>query len=1404
MRIKTLRGRLAPVLVALIALTVSVTVTGAAADGHHKKPWKVHSKDDAAKAVLTPALQQTLESGTNKKIGVVATLKDADINKVRQLLDSTFVAKRAGVALLVGQIPAQHLAKLATSKGVVSVAAIAFKQTGKPLGTDPVGEVGKQPDQKTRNEALRAFQKNSVPFDKAPPLKTSNFDQLKSLNVLDAKTHNFTGAWQAGYTGTGVTASVLDGGTDWGHPDLIGTWQTWSAQDVADANANGLWVDPNWVGWPKAFDPYDTLVFLQAPDFVDAGLSWYTNTTTGACTLVRSRDGHDDNRGHDDRKNNNKTCNVAFATKTGPSRNLNVAAGTAPHTYSFPASWSKSGTVKLSSHPDDYLLQLYGERPAVLLTDPNTAGVYDTAYVDLNDDFDFADEKPVTKSSPVSYRDLNGDGYTDLSGGLLYFIADGNTTIPGGVTEFGVVDKPAAGSMLAWTGDFDPGIEGHGTLTASNVVGQGVVNGKAVSFNDLKSKRNRDGTIPGMVLGGAPNAKLAPMGDIYFAFDFSKQFGYLLTNEYGVNVTSNSYGSSDIDNDGMDAGSQEADIIHNFIGGRTVTPLFSTGNGGPGFGTVTAPSPVLGIQVGASTQFGATGWDSVANYSQVTDNDVIEWSNRGPGANGRPGTDLVADGSYSDGDATLNTVIDGRNAWVTWGGTSRSTPVAVGATALVYQAYKAAHGSFPLSTTVKSILKSSAQDLGYDSYVQGAGSLDAGKAVSAAVGSQGFVTPDEWRPNTDPAAAGQPAFPQTINPGQSATRSFAINGPGSWTVSDRQLGKIATDSFAWTSSSVSQESTPNFNAPDYLMDITSKIKAHPDADLIVIRANYPHSEFDGNNDSQTDQSWRLLAYNWTDVNHNGRLWRDKNGNGVVNHTDKSTSSNIDGFNDLNFDRSEMDQGEYARFFYHRPGSNALTGFVNHPNQRMADGIYLGLQHSKAGPADQTHFSVEIDYYKNSDWSWLSTSPVSGGTFSATLAVPADAPYGAYEGAIVASNGSSSSVIPVTASVAAVATQDSDGNITAPLTFGGNATATSASNANQLYNNGTFFGANDWTWREESGDWRFFNFQVPNPVPDGTLFLTDTTWDDAGPTDLDTLLFGPSANSYQLFGGSSPVFAPYILDTIGKSQNAYVGSGTWLFNTATNGPEDVVAAPASDGLHSVVQHGVNFNGDKFDVGFKSTVGTASVSPTELTGDTTDGAGSFDVTFKSSVPLDGLAAAAYGLSQPKVTTEHVAQDDPNDPSTASTKVGFTVNHASRATIKVDVGSSDDVDLYVYYDANNDHAFTPDERVGASTGGTGADEEVDLVAPGDGDYQVWLHGFQVSGSAATAGLSLDIPQGNDITVTGPSGAIPANTPQTIHVTYSNAALVDGGTYEGELLLGPTIAPTAVTIPISITKQP
>ena len=175
-----------------------------------------------------------------------------------------------------------------------------------------------------------------------------------------------------------------------------------------------------------------------------------------------------------------------------------------------------------------------------------------------------------------------------------------------------------------------------------------------------------------------------------------------------------------------------------------------------------------------------------------------------------------------------------------------------------------------------------------------------------------------------------------------------------------------------------------------------------------------------------------------------------------------------------------------------------------------------------------------------------------GLFPAKVTVPDGTPYGMYDGAIVLSRKDQSMVVPVSVAVAAQPAQDADGNITGALDV--RRTGGAARPARPPLQQRLGLRSTDWTWRPESGDWRFFYYDVPKAPPDGTLFLADTTWDDAAPfTDLDTLIFGRSENSYQLFGGSAPFGAPYILDTVGKSQNTNVGAGVWTFNTATGGP-----------------------------------------------------------------------------------------------------------------------------------------------------------------------------------------------------------------------------------------------------------
>ena len=132
---------------------------------------------------------------------------------------------------------------------------------------------------------------------------------------------------------------------------------------------------------------------------------------------------------------------------------------------------------------------------------------------------------------------------------------------------------------------------------------------------------------------------------------------------------------------------------------------------------------------------------------------------------------------------------------------------------------------------------------------------------------------------------------------------------------------------------------------NYLIDLSDRVAAHPDADLMVVRLTFPHDQFDANADYSQDQLWRLLAYNWTDINGDGNLWTDNDGDGAVDHANLPTISNVDFNFDIDFAHSEMDKGEYVRFMYHRAYTNSLMTFVRDPADRMADGLFLGLQHA---------------------------------------------------------------------------------------------------------------------------------------------------------------------------------------------------------------------------------------------------------------------------------------------------------------------------------------------------------------------------------------------------------------------------------------------------------------------------
>ena len=542
------------------------------------------------------------------------------------------------------------------------------------------------------------------------------------------------------------------------------------------------------------------------------------------------------------------------------------------------------------------------------------------------------------------------------------------------------------------------------------------------------------------------------------------------------------------------------------------------------------------------------------------------------------------------------------------------------------------------------------------------------------------------------------------------------------------LRRTATTSFDFTTADVANETPSLFNAPNYLIDITKLVRSHPGADLMVIRSNYPYAEFDPDDDYSADQQWRMVTYNWTDRNRDGRLFTDRDRDGTLDEF-PSDQTTIDGDPIPDFTRSEIQEGEYERLTYINQETNAYTNMVRSPRQRMADGVFLGFYHNLANPEiPRTRFRIQVDFFSNTDWSWVSAPRRASGSFTARIRVPAKTPHGLYDGALVVSGNDQKSVVPVAVNVAAVAAQDADGNLTGTLQFGGEDVA--RARRNQLHNNGSVFDAKDWSWRAESGDWRFFYFDVPDKPPAGTQLLADTTWSGPSPhNDVDTLVFGKVTNTYQVTSETGPIFAPYAIGTVGGSQNTNVGAGVWLFNTATGGPEELVTAPVQQSLHAVVQHEVNMQHDRGEVNlpFTTTVGGMRLTPDRVDVQATGDSGSFDVTFQAGLDLPGLAAEGFGLSQPSVTTQTARQDDPDDPASASVKVPFTADHAGHATISASL-PNEDVDLFVVRDANGDGNLTADEIVASSATASGS-ESVTMVRPPDGNYQVWVHGFSVS---------------------------------------------------------------------------
>jgi len=1060
---------------------------------------------------------------------------------------------------------------------------------------------------------------------------------------------------------------------------------------------------------------------------------------------------------------------------------------------------SKSNDYHFGVHPAPYLVAKYGSL-GLLLVDSTTQYVYDKLYIDFNNNKIFEPTDVfVTKDDPIAVYDFfnssasNGsiqapdpDGYPDLSGGMLYFISDGNSYIPyserfierecGGefipnllecdlaniVSErakFKNRAKPSNGDIVGFMGEF--GIDDitklyhdHGTKVTGTMAARGVLKGGAAK-------------------GTAPNASIIAIGNAvhsryvvegwYFAVE-----GYdgviNTTDDAQIVVTAFNYPKlySKYGNGGWDTYSRYAEFIS--VDRSKGNSVFVAGGGDYGFGYGTIGSPAGGpsiITVGLATEFtNSTG----GGYH----GDVSASSARGPTPTGVPKPDVIAigkglvlqplNGLKTDGSDTVTSA------------PSEGTYIAVGATAgilgLIFDAYNNSHGEFPDVDTAKEILMLGSEDKNYDVLSQGAGMVNATNSVLLANETSGVaVSPSSWVPG-DYRGLEYDAFIKLLYPGASESMDFILNNYGS-AVDVEVYDEVFMKTGEYTFFNVTKDDTefpPAFTSMElihwinssgifkYLNSTTPTAKILPDsqwdsslwnnADLVKVRASVNYSDLftkSGEDKISIDsatQFYRLTLMDW--INSSG-------GSGYPSPILHSEELNT--FNEIS---------GAVQFI-----SNVWEATVFSPASRIHDGLVININ-TGLTPKTDLGWYITVEFYEKTNWSWMSINGQDSisinnlagqAQFTATMNVPSSAGMGSYEGAIKVNVkdpvNPRNVTIPVLVNVVSK---------TLEFKFGGNTLGT------DLYdNNKVIGGANSALnafgklTERHTGDWRFYYIDIPDQGlwlnSKGLKLITEVNWTEdlanKSISDIDIYVLSKRAADKPSKDNNAR-YGPYTLSVNGRSYEKDIPD----FNTTTNISQEVIAVELKAGLNIIALHNVLVNGSSSQ--HEDIVGRGGwVRHTpEVKHISNIGFGKTAVDFISNIDYpEGVSASAVGPASTETFEDvEITQDYEkwwNFPNWGEWMMrgNYTKIIQVENTMIMDVhiwGKDDapDLDLAIFTDIEKDGKLGIDEVEDVNcikAGGTlwdydadaDADENVVWLNPPDGQYIIKVLGFTILGS-------------------------------------------------------------------------
>jgi subtilisin family serine protease len=1002
-------------------------------------------------------------------------------------------------------------------------------------------------------------------FHKPENEKFLQMDQIRKFTGSDLAQAKYN------YTGRGVNIAIVDTGVDFSNPDMQGSL-------ARDKNNRPIMLDPDGQG----------LILTNATFAANIDKNGLLENTTKASiekitkmisknvtsTVYLTKSGVFLNL-----KQNGKGTTISiynsFFPASGPSPIFN---GTITDDYKIGK--SNRDYIKSASGVYHFGMIYQGaisgpfasvQVVPVLVVDSQIPGVYDTVIPDMstswNDytrfnlqkgqkpkyDFDFTDETPIKLGAGKEFLvyDSDKDGKLDYSAG----------TVGAQVLDiYGIIaqNKSAVDKILrATNGTLLPGLDpagnffgvmtdfvGHGTSAAASIASKG---GQQYDiYNNTKTY-----TLPGVATG----AKIIPIKALWFGdtvygwlwsagFD-NKNSTWTFSGKPRADIISNSWGISNFPSLNTSPGVDVLSLIVSVLSvPHSVDPRYpgvtivsSAGNAGHGYGTMSLPNAApFGITVGATTNnvyVGYGGFAGQPRFGNTTTNanDVIDFSSRGPSIIGDPKPDLMNTGAYG---FTPKTVLKANptskaEPFSLFGGTSMAAPLTAGTAAILMQSLKEKNQDYD-PFTIKNILMSTATDLKNDPFTQGAGLVNAYKAVrfvngkdgifvaynnstyynikkildvpimklnSTSIGLDEFALPDKTLPQTS-------WFAGRLSPGERSSTYYTIENPNNSTLSiqiiPQYLKLIEKSEFNSATKLRLQDSLYNKTGtyrPDYIK--LTDVKKHDslssfyenttipkDTSLMVLNLNFAFNDFMNKTEKTYAADTKIASLYLYD-------WSDKN-------KDKKVSSD-----ELSLVNRGGSWGTVQELRVSDPQSKLkntpLVGIYPVPTRYS---YWLG--ETKKNSTEMSYV-LSASYYKKEDWKnvWLDTGlitvpPFSSASVAATITVPNDTKPGLYQGFLSFVGQNHTINAPVSFAVTSPVKQKDKLII-----------ISSSKNTDVLYGNGYVKGAFDMVNRYNAGDWRQYYFDIKDSTVNAASI--DISWKEPD-TNFSVFMIDPKGRIVQ--------------------------------------------------------------------------------------------------------------------------------------------------------------------------------------------------------------------------------------------------------------------------------------------------